>query len=184
MRKNGDSLQEKTKMYLTIALLVGVIGLIFYSTSQPYSNQDLRPTLDKLPIHWLEDTFLSRISFVYGGYERSMAANGVAGFLEFFIRKASHLTVFAAIGFLGTRMLAFFVRVRWAALITLVTVFTYACLDELRQYFSDDRQGLIEDVIIDTVGGAIGILLMVGWLSWRKNRRKKYRRSHNRRSAS
>ncbi|TSB48490.1 VanZ family protein [Alkalicoccobacillus porphyridii] len=171
-------------MLLTTALLLGVIGLIFYSTSQPYSHQDLRPTLNKLPIHWLENTFLSRISFTYGGYERSIEASGVAGFLEFFIRKASHLTVFAAIGFLATRLLAFFVSVRWAALITLITVFTYACIDELRQYFSEDRQGLIGDVIIDTVGGAIGILFMVGWLSWRSNRRKKRIRNNNRRSAS
>ncbi|MFK3936155.1 VanZ family protein [Alkalihalobacillus sp. NPDC078783] len=161
-------MNERIKLLLTVALLFGVIGLIFYSTSQPYSNQDIRPTLNKLPIHWLEDTFLNKISFTYGYQERSIEANGVAGFLEFFIRKGSHLTVFALVGFLATRLLAFFVRVRVAAQITFFTVLIYASIDETRQYFSAERQGLIGDVVIDTIGGLIGILLMVWWLSRKK----------------
>ncbi|MDQ0206925.1 VanZ family protein [Alkalicoccobacillus murimartini] len=173
-RKNGGSLQEKTKLYITAALLVGIIGLIFYSTSQPYSNQDIRPVLNKMPIYWLENTFVNDISFTYGYQVRSIEANGVAGFLEFFIRKASHLSIFAVVGFLATRLLAFYVRVRTAALITFFTVLIYACIDETRQYFSAGRQGLIGDVIIDTVGGTIGIIAMVLWLKRKKRKKRKH----------
>ena len=162
------------KLYITAALLVGVISLIFYSTSQPYSNQDIRPTLNKLPIHWLENTFVNKISFTYGYQTRSIETNGVAGFVEFFIRKASHLSVFAVVGFLATRLLAFFVRTRTAAAITFFSVLMYASIDETRQYFSAERQGLIGDVIIDTVGGSIGILLMVWWLKQKKRKRSAY----------
>lgn len=58
-----------------------------------------------------------------------------------------------------------------AALITFFTVLIYASIDETRQYFSAERQGLIGDVVIDTVGGLIGILFMVWWLSRKKRKR-------------
>ncbi len=61
-----------------------LLVLVFYSTSQPYSNQDLRPTLGQLPIAWLENTFLARISFMYGDEPVSIEASGVSGFVEFF----------------------------------------------------------------------------------------------------
>ena len=117
---------------------------------------------------------MNKISFTYGYQTRSIEANGVAGFVEFFIRKASHLSVFAVVGFLATRLLAFFVRTRTAAAITFFSVLMYASIDETRQYFSAERQGLIGDVIIDTVGGSIGILLMVWWLKQKKRKRSAY----------
>jgi VanZ family protein len=43
---------------------------------------------------------------------------------------------------------------RWA----LIVVFAYACTDELHQSFVPGRQGAVHDVLLDTLGGALGLL--------------------------
>src|SRR5690349_8006807 len=69
-------------------------GVIFYASSQPYEEQDLRPFLsEQFPLEWV-DTYFGWISFDYAGAEVSVVHLGEASFVEFFIRKGAHLTVY------------------------------------------------------------------------------------------
>ena len=59
---------------------------------------------------------------------------------------------------------------KWAeAGLALSVVFLYGASDEIHQAFVPDRTGQISDVLVDTLGGAIGLLAL--WIAgrWRKH---------------
>ncbi|MBO4878620.1 MAG: VanZ family protein [Ruminococcus sp.] len=75
------------------------------------------------------------------------------------VRKLAHCTIFAALGFcasctVGERRI--FSRISGGVLLF---CFLYACSDELHQRFVPGRSGEFRDVMIDTSGSLIGILL-------------------------
>lgn len=44
--------------------------------------------------------------------------------------------------------------------VALVIVFAYACTDEIHQCFVPGRQGAVMDVLLDTLGGALGLFVL------------------------
>ena len=96
------------------------------------------------------------------------------GTTVFYVRKLAHVTEYAVLS-----MLVWFALPRpksaqsgrWPgrkALLTLIIVAAYAATDELHQTIVPTRQGNPVDVLIDTFGGAMG--LMAVWIigRWRK----------------
>lgn len=86
--------------------------------------------------------------------------------VQFFVRKAAHLTEYAILGALLVR--AILVRkermsARYAVAIWLVAV-AWAALDEFHQSFVASRTGAPADVMIDAIGALIG-LAMYRWFS-------------------
>ena len=92
-----------------------------------------------------------------------------------FVRKCAHLTEFAILALLIWR--AFRKPVSkdgrpwdWPlAGKTIVFVLLYASSDEFHQLFVPSRQASVVDVMIDTTGGACGLLLLWAlgrWLAW------------------
>lgn len=146
--------------------------MIFFASSQPYEQQDLRPTLsDRFNLEVVEEVF-SETTVFYAGSEISIAARGVEGFVEFFIRKGAHLAVYLILGFLVYRLLQFyFQNKKYMLLSALLIVTLYAVSDEIHQYFTPNRTALVEDVMLDSVGGLIGIFL-AQIIYHRKDRRK------------
>ena len=51
----------------------------------------------------------------------------------------------------------------------LAMVFAYACTDEIHQMFVPDRGAAVHDVLLDTIGGALGLLAL--WLAGRWSKR-------------
>lgn len=142
------------------------MGIIFISSSMTYHQQDIRSSvLSLLPLHWLEP-LVAWISFTYGGSEVSVAALGMEGFVEFFIRKGAHLTVFGLLGFFTYRLLyqQFRFSIRACLYVTVIMIIAYASLDEIHQYFTGDRTPLVQDVMIDSIGGGIGIYLYIRYI--------------------
>ncbi len=98
--------------------------------------------------------------------------------LEVVVRKGAHLTIFMTLGFvimltlLKTRM-GLFAR----GLIAVGLCFAYACIDETRQLFTAGRNGSFYDVIIDTTGAVIGVILFV--VIFKLRRRMKRIRQEN-----
>ncbi|WP_059106087.1 VanZ family protein [Shouchella shacheensis] len=156
----------KKKLWINVVLLVAIVGIIFYSSSRNYSDQNIQPYLGLVNLSWLEDTFLSYVSFSYGNGMVGIEAQGVEGFIEFFVRKAAHFFSFMVIGVLGCNLLSIFLPLRRAASFTLSLVVFYAVIDEYRQSFMPDRTALVEDVVIDVVGGGVGVLI-VAWCNKR-----------------
>lgn len=133
------------------------MGMIYYSSSQPYEQQDLRPLLRKFDLSLVERSF-SWVSFTYSNAVISIETKGVAGFIEFFIRKGAHVFVFFTLGLLIFRFLKLFKLRKWLQFLSsLLLIFLFASSDELRHFYNPDRTGLIEDVILDTVAGFLGI---------------------------
>jgi VanZ family protein len=93
------------------------------------------------------------------------------GEIHHLFRKTAHLTEYAILGALFWRAIRRPVRRdarpwRWdEAGLALAVVFAYAASDEFHQIFVPSRTALVSDVLIDTSGGAAGLLLL--WL-WRK----------------
>ena len=89
-------------------------------------------------------------------------------FIHHLFRKTGHLTEYALLALLlwrairqpqkgdrGSR------KWRWdEAGLSLAIVFLYAASDELHQVFVSSRTALVSDVLIDTTGGVIGLLLL------------------------
>ncbi|MFJ7828925.1 VanZ family protein [Peribacillus sp. NPDC046944] len=155
------------------ALLILWAMLIFSFSSQTYEEQSLASFLGRFNTpYWYE--LLEGISFLYGGVEVSAHTAGVDGFFEFFIRKGAHLFIFFVFGFLTFGVWRDFVKNKFISLSgALVCVLFYASADELHQKFTGGRTPLMQDVIIDTFGGLLGILCFFIVNRWWR-RRKKY----------
>jgi hypothetical protein len=143
-------------------------GVIFYASSQPYKDQDLRPTLSRvLDTEAIGDMF-SGVSFHWAGEEVSVNALGAAGFIEFFIRKAGHFTEYFILAFLLYRAFANQFRGRPKAFwIAVVLAALYAASDEFHQSFTGGRTPLPLDVGLDSVSALIGTLVAF-WLFRRR----------------
>ncbi|MYL36468.1 VanZ family protein [Halobacillus litoralis] len=136
-----------------------VMGLIFYFSSQPYGEQDMRPSLSTyLPLDLLRP-LLAPVSFTYHGGEVSLATHGIDGLVEFFIRKGAHISIFFLL--MITTYAAFLVNTRWnkrtAAISALVVTVLYACFDEYHQSLTPDRTPYIGDVGLDSAGALIAL---------------------------
>lgn len=135
------------------------MALIFYSSSQPYDQQDIRPFLSStFNLSWVS-TLFSFVSFQYAGSEISVAALGETGFLEFFIRKAAHFFVYFVLGILFYRAFLHTLRKKnHLFIISLYATILYAATDEFHQSLTINRTPLIQDVLIDLSGGLFGLL--------------------------
>jgi len=76
----------------------------------------------------------------------------LAGKIEYPIRKAAHMTEYAILGFLLMGLME-------NMIISFVVGAIYAATDEIHQYFVPGRSCQITDVLIDSFGVIIGIIL-------------------------
>lgn len=82
---------------------------------------------------------------------------------EFYVRKLAHFSEYALLGIaLSIPMYAYHVRKWKLPLSAGLICFIYAALDEFHQNFSYGRSPQFRDVLIDTSGALVGIL--IGWL--------------------
>ena len=136
------------------------MALLFYFSSQPYHQQDLRPNLHRiLPEQFIIDHF-SGVELHYSGEIISIKHSGVDGFVEFFIRKAAHLSIYGLLGMLMYRALRKTPKARSQILwFALIICFLYAGTDEMHQYLTGERTPLFADVLLDTFGASLGMLV-------------------------
>lgn len=136
-------------------------GLIFYASSQPYEQQDLRPTIaDSLDLELVEEVF-SPIHFHYAGDEISVEEMGPARFVEFLLRKTAHFFAYFVLGFLFYRALKEQLSKFKNVSLSFIVTTAYAIFDEFHQSFTAGRTPHVEDVMIDAVGGIFGISLAI-----------------------
>ncbi|MBM7662520.1 VanZ family protein [Bacillus mesophilus] len=142
--------------------VIVIAGIIFWFSSQPYQEQDVKPFLsDFINEQWVKVTF-DWVQFDYAGYLVSVEALGASSFIEFFIRKGAHFGVFFVLGFFTIRAsLLTFLNTRPVTgfITSFLFVILYGVSDELHQHFTGDRTPLIHDVMIDSVGGLVGIII-------------------------
>lgn len=163
--------KQITKKTALITLLLLVIGSVFYSSSQPYGDQTLIPFLEKV---WPSQPFkevLQKVEFYYGGKIVSVEQSGYYNFIEFFIRKATHFSVYAIMGAIYILILhAFNMKKQLIWAVALLTLILFAISDEWHQSFTANRTPLIADILIDSLGVCFG--LVIGFIFMKRHRKK------------
>ncbi|TXL65019.1 VanZ family protein [Cerasibacillus terrae] len=148
------------------------MGIIYYASSQPYEKQDIKPMMKVYDLSFLEP-YLTWISFTYHKSEISVQNLGVESFIEFFIRKGAHFTVFFIL------VILFFIAFKKTtalrtSIILIVSFFlslAYAGVDECHQGFTPNRTPYIGDVFIDGLGAFIACLCI--WYIYRRDASKR-----------
>lgn len=136
-----------------------------------YKEQTTVPLMERLLQSEPFKPFLSTIHFDYAGETQSVAEVGYFKFVEFFIRKGAHVTIFFLLGLGLTQGTFMYQKNRWLhwPLVTLSCT-GIAAFDEFHQMLTGGRTPLFQDVMLDTVAAAIAVTVMWGWLWWRKRR--------------
>lgn len=96
--------------------------------------------------------------------------NNVFGtYVDFTVRKCGHLIEYLILYFLLYNCLNYNLTKKTNLKLSLFILFLYACSDEFHQLFVPGRSGQFKDVLIDTLGGFIGLVLIY-YINRRKNK--------------
>ena len=92
--------------------------------------------------------------------ETEKEKNRIAKLIEPGIRKLAHFSIYTLVGFLLMNLFfTYKISINKKIIISLILGFVYACSDEIHQTFVAGRSGEARDVLIDTSGVFIGILI-------------------------
>ncbi|WP_179394925.1 VanZ family protein [Lacticaseibacillus absianus] len=158
------------RRYNWLWVSLAIIVVLFISSSMTYQQQTVVPMLDGLVPNQAPFAWLARIDFTYAGTRVHAATMGLPSFVEWFLRKGAHVTIFLCFGFATARGLLGFIKDRGLTAITAVlTASGVAALDEFHQMLTQQRTPLFQDVMLDTCGALVGVCLAV-WVIRRKRR--------------
>ena len=88
--------------------------------------------------------------------------------LSFMIRKTAHMSEYAILLLFIYYGLYKTITYKYQLLISLLITFIYACSDEFHQLFIPGRSGQFMDVLIDTSGALIMLLIIYLWQKRKK----------------
>ena len=84
--------------------------------------------------------------------------NSNINIITFVVRKCAHFTLYLILGVLVLNALRYY-KVKNIIILAILICITYACFDEIHQLFIQGRSGEVRDVLIDSIGSLIGIVL-------------------------
>ena len=91
---------------------------------------------------------------------QSIGVNAPADLLTFLVRKAAHISAYFVLGILLFNLLKEYdLGVKKMIFISIAIAMLYACSDEIHQVFVPGRSGEVRDVLIDTAGAAVGVIV-------------------------
>lgn len=147
-----------------------LLFVLFFSSSMTYKEQTTVPLLERLLHNEPFKQALSDIHFNYAGEQQSIAEVGYFKFVEFFIRKGAHVSIFFLLGLGLTQGTFMYQKNRWLHWPLMVLSCTgVAAFDEFHQMLTGGRTPLFQDVMLDTAAAAVAVTLMWLWL-WRQKR--------------
>lgn len=138
-------MKNKRLIFAWIAFIFWV-GLIFYMSNQ---SGDISSKQSGLVIKFFEMV--------------GMDLNDQLGELAtFLVRKAAHFTEYFILYFLTVNLIQHYFDIKKSILYGFVFCFLYACTDEIHQYFIPGRAMAFKDVLIDSSGALLGMIIR--WL--------------------
>ena len=91
---------------------------------------------------------------------QSIGVSAPADLLTFLVRKAAHISAYFILGILLFSLLKEHgLGVKKIIFISIAIAMLYACTDEVHQMFVPGRSGEVRDVVIDTAGAAVGVVV-------------------------
>lgn len=155
-------MKRKQKEQVALIVAIGMMILIFISSSMSYKDQSSVGLLQTLFKDRPFEMILRQFSFSYATMTISVQEVGYFEFIEFFIRKFAHFISFFVMGYCWQYALLPKARYKQSAFITtLLICFSYAVCDEFHQSLTPNRTPLVEDVILDTMGAFFGAVSML-----------------------
>lgn len=134
------------------------MGLIFFFSAQTASSSDsLSMGLAERIIafiHGLGD--IPVFSYLDSKLVRNLLLNA-----NHYLRKTAHFMIFAVLGLLVVNLLLSYNK-KWAknCALGILICFLYAISDEVHQYFVPGRACRMKDVMIDTCGATVSVMLL------------------------
>lgn len=154
------SLYPEKKKKILITVSATVMLLILYLFIFGFSAQDAEQS--GFISRMLTEKCVEFFNSLTGGYWSRDFMEGLTVYFEHPVRKLAHFAEYACMG-----VLLYVIWRQWLSkgkrlyLLILSWVFVSAALDELHQWFVPGRYASIADVLLDTCGGAAGMLLMI-----------------------
>jgi VanZ family protein len=137
-----------TTYWLPVILL---LGTIFYFSGQASSEQDITPYIKQF--HQIINALqrLPDIHFYYYNHHLISSHQDTVGFIQFIIRKMTHMGLYGLFGLALLRALEASRSARPGTLTGLLVIII-ASLDEYQQSLIASRTGCIQDVVVDFCG--------------------------------
>lgn len=170
-REKACHREEKRKILVTC--IASFLLVLLYCVVFGFSAQDSEES-GSLSL-FLSEKCVSFFRSLSGADWSSIKIAELAEYFEHPLRKLAHFAEYACMGILVYALWSQWLRRgRALYLLTVGWVFLSAALDELHQYFVPGRYASFADVLLDTLGGAFGMLfcLCVTALYRRRCRRK------------
>lgn len=131
-----------------MALVIIWMSIIFCLSNQP-ANDSSR----------LSDGFIERtIGRIYTLFDSDDKLELIKDKYSHPVRKMAHFTIYLILGLFVFNFVKE-LNIRHIILLSLLVCFIYACSDEVHQFFVIGRSCELKDVLIDTSGSFIGILV-------------------------
>lgn len=138
-----------------------IIYILFRSSNMTYHEQSLLEPIARILADEPFKEQLSKINFSYAGVRISIFELGYPAFIEFFIRKFAHFSIFFLFSVFTFIAVYYFIKSRRkASFISLLLSAVVAMLDEYHQTFTPHRSGMWQDVCLDIVGAIVGLLIV------------------------
>lgn len=173
-QKAGNACRGNLKSRIAVtciaSLLLGILYCLIFSFSA--QNSEESGSLSRL----ISEKCVGFWGALSGADWSGARIAELAEYFEHPVRKLAHFAEYACMGVLVYSLWSQWLRRgRALYLLTVGWVFLSAALDEFHQYFVPGRYASFADVLLDTSGGAFGMLfcLCIGAL-YQKHRRKKH----------
>ena len=169
MNKYKFTNSEKISLIIMIFIIFG----LFISSSMTYTEQKFS-TGEINHKFGLVEAIVKNWNIYYGGvWHNKVSDHGSAAFTQFIIRKFAHFTTFFLLGvfsFIGLKRLFKF---DWTAplFVWFYCVF-WAVFDEFHQFLTGDRTPSIHDVVLDSAGSLVAIIICASIFFFMKKRRE------------
>lgn len=148
-----NKMKKNVLRIILILLLLGTFYIIFGFSSQDgeKSGSLSRRITEKIA------TLIPQIQ-----KENEIEKENIMNTMESIIRKMAHFSIYTVVGLLLMSLVSTYnIKEKNRLIITLTAGIIYASSDEIHQSFVPGRSPMITDVVIDTMGVILGILLII-----------------------
>ena len=84
--------------------------------------------------------------------------------LQFIVRKSAHFIGYMILGILASGLILYYGNINKKYLLAFLICVIYAISDEIHQLFVPGRAGQVRDVLIDSAGSFLGIILVMAFV--------------------
>jgi VanZ family protein len=158
-------MQKQTKRWWVFITIMWA-GLIYMMTEMPYFNGESTSTAIKKTIDTTEHIQQKVIRDKQEPAVLQPADPSTIHLLNYYFRKSAHILVF---GILAVLIYKCVEPRRLSYLLALLLTFSYALFDEWHQSFVPGRTSAFKDVLFDTAGASMGLLLLYIFIKTKNN---------------